>query len=77
MAKTMAKPRLKVERIARGYNVMEFSKLIGYSFAGYNKVELGRNGMRPKGVHNILKVLELEFEDLFEIVYKTEENARV
>jgi transcriptional regulator with XRE-family HTH domain len=63
--KTMAKPRLRRERVSRGYTLEKFSEKVGYSFAGYNKAELGHNGLRPQKVEAILRVLGLEFDDLF------------
>lgn len=63
-----AKPRLRVERVSRGYSLDEFSKLIDYSYAGYGKIELRRNGLRPKGINKILTALGMEFDDLFEFI---------
>jgi transcriptional regulator with XRE-family HTH domain len=70
--KIIAKPRLRLERITRGYSLKELGKRIGYSYAGLGKVELGRNGIQPRGVKALLEVLELEFDELFELVDTTE-----
>jgi transcriptional regulator with XRE-family HTH domain len=66
--KVMAKRRLRVERVSRGYTLEHFANMIDYSTAGYGKVEMGKNGMRPQGVEKVLNVLHLEFDDLFEFV---------
>jgi transcriptional regulator with XRE-family HTH domain len=63
--KTIAKPRLRKERLKRGLTSEKFAKAVGYSFAGYNKAELGRNGLRPQKVEAILNFLNMEFDDLF------------
>ena len=66
--KVIAKKRLRIERVSRGYTLEHFSNLIDYSTAGYGKVEMRRNGMRAKGVEKVLSVLNMEFDDLFEII---------
>jgi len=64
--KVFAKPTLRKMRMAKGYNLETFSKLIGYSFGGYAKVETCQNGTRPKCIKNVLEVLEVEFDEVFE-----------
>lgn len=66
--KVIAKTRLRWERVSRGYTLKEFSKLIDYSEAGYGKVEIRANGMRPRGIEAVCRVLEMDFDDLFEFV---------
>jgi transcriptional regulator with XRE-family HTH domain len=75
-SRVLAKPKLRIERISRGYTLEQFSKMIGYSAAGYGKTELGRNGITPRGVGAILKVLDMEFDDLFEFV-EVEDSSHV
>jgi hypothetical protein len=70
--KVVAKPKLRIERISRGYTLNTFSKAIGYSSAGYGKAEIGKNGISPRGVGTILKVLEMDFDELFELIDNTE-----
>jgi transcriptional regulator with XRE-family HTH domain len=64
----LAKPALRKARIKKGFTQAKFAEHIGYSTAGYGKVELMRNGMRPRGVDKILTALEKPFDELFEFV---------
>ena len=74
--KVMAKNELRYNRIRRGYTLERFAKAIGYSVAGYGKVELQRNGTRPAAISAIMKELEMDFDELFEFVDNEEENEQ-
>lgn len=71
--KVFARPVLREIRLRKGLTLERFSRMAGYSAAGYCKAELRRNGLRPDKVAQIMAMLEMEFDELFEFVYEEEE----
>ncbi|MCW0218216.1 MAG: LexA family transcriptional regulator [Prosthecobacter sp.] len=59
-----ARSKLQAARIAKGYTVAEFAKLVGYSLSVYQGIEEGASRMGEKMAKKAAALLDLEVEDL-------------
>ena len=58
---------LKKARIEHGYNIPEFSRLIGRTKSMLYQVERGISGVSDTTAYKICQRLGLKFDDLFEL----------
>jgi len=66
--KILAKDNLQMKRIKKGYNGSDIAKEIGITKMGYYNIEKRKNGADPKNAKKICEVLDVDFDDVFEVV---------
>lgn len=55
-------------RMKKGYSLIELSKEIGITQQGLGKFEKRLNGISPKKSQEILRLFDVDFDDIFELV---------
>lgn len=65
--KIKAKKKFKETRLRNGYTIVGLAKVTGMTKQALGQVERGDNGISPTNSQNVLKALNVEFDDVFEI----------
>lgn len=66
--RVFAKENFKEVRMKKGYGLVKLSELIGISKQGLAQVENRTNGISPERARLVLDILEVEFDEIFELV---------
>lgn len=62
------KPNLKATRLKKGYSLSTFAEAVGLTKQMIAQIERRANGISPEKSQEVLKVLGVEFDDVFELV---------
>lgn len=66
--KIYANGQFKIMRIKRGFTVVALAKAVGLTKQAIGQIERRANGVSPEKSVEILRVLGLDFDDVFELV---------
>lgn len=70
--KVFAKENFKEMRIKKGFSIVSLAEIVGMTKQAIGQIERRSNGVSPEKSQEILKVLELDFDDIFELVDRGE-----
>lgn len=68
--KVYAKDDFRGIRVRKGLTLQQIAEKTGYTTSAFGKIERRLNGISPRRVETVLTVLEMSFDDCFELVRK-------